>query len=92
MLDMCVTKSDTLKAEIVWPLKSVMNRFSVQANDKLKNTFAAMFPDSKIATSFSMTRTKTMYIINHELAPYFKSLLLDSLKKSDIHAYSFDGS
>lgn len=92
MLDMCVTKSDTLKAEIVWPLKSVMNRFSFQANNKLKNTFAAMFPDSKIATSFSMTRTKTMYIINHELAPYFKSLLLDSLKKSDIHAYSFDGS
>ena len=46
-LDMCVTKSDTLKAEIIWTLKLVMNGFSVRANDELKHTFAAMFPDSQ---------------------------------------------
>ena len=33
-----------------------------------------------------------MYVINHALAPCFKSLLLDSLKKSDIYVYSFDDS
>ena len=41
-----------------------------------------MFPDSKMQYG----------LINHGLAPYFKSLLLDSLKKSDIYVYSFDES
>ena len=83
-LDMCVTKSDTLKAEVIWTLKLVMNGFSVRANDELKHTFAAMFPDSQIDISFSMARTNTMYVINPGLAPYFKCFLLDNLKKSDI--------
>ena len=39
-----------------------MNGFSVQVKDKLKHTFAAMFLDSKIASSFSMTRTTIMYV------------------------------
>ena len=69
-----------------------MNGFSVRANDELKYTFVAMFPDSKIASSFSMARTTTMYVINDGLTSYFKSLLLDSLKKSDIYVYSFDKS
>ena len=51
-----------------------------------------MFPDSKIAEAFSMGRTKSMYMINHGLAPFFKSLLLSELNKSDIFAFSFDES
>ena len=34
-LDMCVRKPDALKVEIIWTLKSVMNGFSVQVNDRL---------------------------------------------------------
>ena len=37
-----------------------------------------MFPDSKIAGSFSMARTKSVHAINHGIYPYFKSLLLSS--------------
>lgn len=72
-IDICVVKSNTLKAQIIWILKSVMNGFS--ANDQLKVAFAAMFHDAKIASSFSMTRM-LQYVVNHGLAPYFKSLLL----------------
>ena len=69
-----------------------MNWFSVRANDELEHTFAAMFPDSKIASLDGMAKTKTMDVLNHELAPYFKSLLLDSFNVSNIFVYSFDES
>ena len=69
-----------------------MDGFSVQSNDELSETLSAMFPDSKIAGSFSMARTKSMYAINHGICPNFKSLLLSSLSQSNIHVYSFDES
>ena len=33
-----------------------------------------------------------MYVINHGLAPFFKSMLNDILQKSNIHLICFDGS
>ena len=51
-----------------------------------------MFPDSDIAQQFSMGRTKSMYVINHGLAPLFKSQLAGDFEKSDIHIFSFDES
>ena len=63
------------KTKIIWILKSVMNGLSFRANDEVKHTFASMFPGSKNTNSFSMARTKTMYVINKGLAPYFKSML-----------------
>ena len=91
-LDMHFYNSDTIKAEIIWTLKSEMDGFSVRSNDELNKTLPAMFPDSKIAGSFSLARTKSMYAINHGIYPYFKSLLLSSLSQSNIHVYSFDES
>lgn len=91
-LESFITNSDTLKAEIIWSLKSIINGFSVRSNDELSDTLVAMFPDSKIAKSFNMARTKSMYIINHGLYPYFKSMLLSTVQKSDICVYSFDES
>ena len=58
----------------------------------MNNTFAAMFLDNNIAQQFSMGRTKSMYVINHGLAPFFKLQLTDDLEKSDIHVFSFDES
>ena len=78
-LDMHLYNSDTIMAEIIWTLKSVMDGFSVRSNDEFNETLPAMFPDSKIAGSFSMGRTKLMCAINHRIYPYFKSLLLSSL-------------
>ena len=51
-----------------------------------------MFPERDIAQQFSMGCIKSMYVINHWLAPFFKSQLTDDLEKSDIHVFSFDES
>ena len=51
--------------------------------------FKCMFPDSKIASSFQMGPDKLHYYVTFGLAPYFKSLLTDTLKKSDCHVLSF---
>lgn len=66
-----------------------MYRFSVRANDELKHNFAVMFPDSKIAILFSMTRTNTICVINP--VSLFQNFAV-SLKRSDINLYSFDES
>ena len=50
-----------------------------------------MFPDSKIASSFQMGPDKVHYI-TFGLAPYFKSSLIDTLRKSDSHVLLFDES
>ena len=39
-----------------------------------------------------MWPTKCMYIIKYGLAPYFKDLLLDTLKESSYYTSSFDKS
>ena len=92
ILDTFVTNLHFIKAEIIWSLKYVTNGFSNRANDELTETFAAIFPDSRIAKSFSLARAKSLYTVTHGLAPYFKSVLVSTLDKSDVHVYSFDES
>ena len=64
----------------------------MRSNDDLRKTFAAMFPQLKNLYKFNLARTKSMYVINHGLAPFFKSMLNDSLQKFNIHVFSFDES
>ena len=71
-----------IKVEKILTLKSVS---PVWANDDLKVTLSAMFPNSKIGRNFSLARTKAMYAIN----PYFKSLLLSNINTSEIHVNCF---
>ena len=51
-----------------------------------------MFPDRNIAKVMTLNKTKSMYAINHGLAPSFKCALMSDLQKSDIHTYSFNES
>ena len=88
----CKTDTASTKAEIIWTLKSAINGFSVHSNDHFNDTFVSMFPDSDIAQQFSVVCMKSMYVINHGLALFFKSQLTDNLKKSHIHSFSFDES
>ena len=39
-----------------------------------------------------MERAKSMYVINHWIAPFIKSQLTDNLEKSDIYIFRFDKS
>ena len=66
-LEDVLLSTDSVRAEIVWTLKSVMSGYSVRSNDDLSLTFAAMFPELK--RIFNMTSTKSTYVINHGLAP-----------------------
>ncbi|XP_047140612.1 uncharacterized protein LOC124815840 [Hydra vulgaris] len=59
---------------------------------KFKDTFKKMFPDSKVAEDFTMNTSKVSYIVNHGLAPYFKTLLKEEITKSDCYIVSFDES
>ena len=77
--------------EIIWILKCVLSGVSVQFNDDIGETFSAMFLDINFK-DFSLNRTKSMYVINHDLAPYFQTLFIDALAKSEIHVYSFEES
>ena len=69
-----------------------MSGYSIRSNDDLFETFSAMFPEFKTVKLFSMARTKSLYVINHGIAPYFKSLLKADIEKSDMFSFSFDES
>ena len=82
--------TNSARAEIIWILKCVMNGYSIRSNDDLFEMFSAMFPEFKSVKLFSMVRTKSMYVINHGIAPYFKSLVKAGIEKSDMFSFSFD--
>ena len=50
------------------------------SNSKL---FQAMFPDSSIAKDFSLSAAQLSFIVNHELAPYFKNQIMRELVPKD---------
>ena len=76
--------TNSARAEIIWILKCVMSEYSIRSNDDLFEMFSAMFPEFKSVKLFSMARTKSMYVINQGIAPYFKSLLKADVEKSDM--------
>ena len=79
-------------AEVIWILKAVLSGHSMHSNDDLGKTFAAMFSQLKRLYNFTSALTKSMYVINHCLAPFFRCMLSDSLQKSNIHVFCSDES
>ena len=59
--------------------------------DHLSPMMNDIFKDSETARDYSSARTKTACIINGSLAPYFKSVLVDSMKAGP-YAIAVDGS
>ena len=78
--------------EIIWILKTVLIRHSICLNEGLGRTFTAMLSQHKSLYSFNLARTKSMYVINLGLAPFFNFMLSDSLQKCNIHVFCFDES
>ena len=72
--DIYSSRNSSVKAEIIWTLKSVMGGCSGRFNNDIDKTFLAMFHDLKsVLNNFSLARTKLSCVINHGLAPYFKN-------------------
>ena len=86
-----VGSSLSTNTEIIWALKSIMSSYSNNSCANMNDTFKRMFPDSKVAEEFSMIKSKVSYIVNHRLAPYFKTILKDEITKFDCYIVSFDG-
>ena len=84
--------SETVKAEIRWLLKSVISGYSNNSSANLNNLFLCMFPDSQLAKSFKLGPDKMRYSINFGVAPFFKSLLYEDIKKSCCFVACFDES
>ena len=51
-----------------------------------------MFTDSNIAKSITVVADKMRYVVNFGIAPVFKSILIDSVKKKEVFVALFDES
>ena len=91
-LDSMVIPVNSLRAEILWTLKVVTSHFSLRSCLGLNELFRVMFSDSKIASSFQLSKTKCSYFIKYGLPPHFKELLLQDVKVCPFFVLSFDES
>lgn len=78
------------KAEIVWSLTVAQRGFSYNSSDEIGDVFRSMFPDSKIAESFSLQSKKVSYVISHGLGPHFHRKLVADLKATEKFVLCFD--
>ena len=58
-----LTNVDVLKSEIIWLIKCITSGFSSRSCDQMNDVVACMFPDSNIAKSFAMGRTKAKVLM-----------------------------
>lgn len=79
-------------AEIRWVMKILMSHSSFRFCLDLAPLFVEMFPDSQIAKSFKLSKTKCSILPVFGLAPYFKELLIQNIKNSLTYSILFDES
>ena len=81
-----------LRAEVLWVFKVLKNNFSLRSCFDLNDLFKSMFPNSEIAKTFKLSRTKCGYLINYGLALFFRDVLLKSINASPYFMISYDES
>ena len=54
-IELHLEKSNAMKAEIIWTLKSVMNGNSARLNKNMNETLVAMFPEFEATKSFQLS-------------------------------------
>ena len=86
-----VSKSDTLKAEIWWCVRSAVRNHSFSSNSDLSFILNKMFPDIPAVNALQLGETKSMYLTVYGLAPHLKSILLQDLR-SEPFSVLFDES
>ena len=88
-MDTYIMPLSVAHAEIRWVMEVVTSHFSLRSCLDIKDLFSSMFPDSQIASQFSMSKTKCGYLNNYGLAPYYKEKLLIGDQKISIFHCSF---
>ena len=74
----------SLTAQIYWLAKMASCNFTLRSADHVGDTFKKMFPDSTIAAVFSLSRSSASYMIGEGLAPCFKTVIIEDVKKSNL--------
>lgn len=85
-----VADDKVVSAEILWTLYSVQNNFAPHSCDDIMELCQGMFPDSKVAQSCKLGKTKQTYTICFGLAPYFQNILYKKISDSSFISVSFD--
>ena len=71
LMSSSLLNDDTNRAEIMWVLEVLLNRYSYRSCINKSSLFAAMFKDSKIPQNFKLGKTKWSFVICHGLVPHF---------------------
>ena len=87
LLDSVMVITFVAHTEICWALKMALSKYSKLSCDDIGHLFKVLFPDSKVAESFSCAKTKSKYIITYGVVPYFLQCLPDELNVSPIISY-----
>ena len=87
-IDEIVINSAVSKAEIRWNLKSVITGYSNHSDADCRS----MFHESNIAKKYHLGPDKLRYPGNLWLGPYFKNILMESIRKYGHFVISFDES
>lgn len=76
-----ISPPETQKAEVLWVLHTVVRHYSFKSNEDISGVFAAMFPDSRLAKSFTCGENKTAYIAKYGIASFIKKELSRSISE-----------
>ena len=91
-IDGFILNDAVIDAEIYWILETVAQKYSYNSNEKKKFLFAVMFQNSDVAKRITCGSTKSSDVVNFGIAPYFRSLLEESLKFARFYVSCFDES
>ncbi|XP_066910897.1 uncharacterized protein [Clytia hemisphaerica] len=91
-IELTLTSADVTKAEIRWALDGILKGNSNNQNANIGPLLNACFPGHETIKLFSLGADKLRYSCNYGLAPYFRSILQDEVKRSEIYVMSFDES
>ena len=80
----------TLRAEVIWVLRTVTSHHSCRSDDGIEELFKAMFLDSGLAQSFTCGKDKTKYVAKFGLAPYIKKALITEVQTCGAFVLMFD--
>ena len=65
----------SFEVKVIWLAKLASCNFTFRSADGINDTFKAMFPDSKVASSFSLSRSRASYVIGEGMGPHFTEVM-----------------
>ena len=89
-LEDLIINENTLIAEIQWTFKVVMLHLSLRSCTDFNKLFVSMFPDSEVASKFTLGKTKCDYFVNYGIAPHLKNILTKAIIEPPFYSLSFD--